>query len=150
MDHDDISVMAKKLPAPQVKDMGVCQKNCGIDYAKCLITKFDMATCLQEEAACALDCLKGVKVQKHPSVKYNLCSACKEAVTEVATLVSKATCTEAQSSITEVCDNFFGVSGTALTRECYFEFAEACPSIKKWVQDKAFDADLACLLMEMC
>ena len=43
-------------------DMGTCQKNCGIDYGKCLILKGDMATCVQEEAACALDCLKGLKM----------------------------------------------------------------------------------------
>ncbi len=106
--------MAKKLPAPQVKNMGVCQKNCGIDYAKCLITKLDMQVCLQEEAACALDCLKSVKAPK----KKDLCTTCKEAVTEVANIVSKSTCTEAQVSISDVCDNFFGVSGTTLTREC--------------------------------
>ncbi len=43
-------------------DMGVCQKNCGIDYGKCLILQGDMQLCLRQEAACALDCLKGVKL----------------------------------------------------------------------------------------
>jgi len=51
-----------KISSPQVKDMGVCQKDCGIDYTKCLITTFDMETCIKQEAACALDCLKSVKV----------------------------------------------------------------------------------------
>jgi hypothetical protein len=40
-----------------------CQKNCGIDYGKCLIQTFDMETCLKQEAACALDCLKSVQVE---------------------------------------------------------------------------------------
>jgi len=43
--------------------MGVCQKNCGIDYGKCLVTTFDINTCTKQEAACALDCLKGVKAK---------------------------------------------------------------------------------------
>ena len=45
----------------QVKNMAECQKNCGIDFGKCLITTFDMKECLKTQAACALDCLKSVK-----------------------------------------------------------------------------------------
>ena len=40
--------------------MGVCQKDCGIDYAKCMITSLAIIKCAQDEASCALDCLKGV------------------------------------------------------------------------------------------
>jgi hypothetical protein len=43
--------------------MGVCQKNCGIDFGKCLIQTFDMKSCLKTQAACALDCLKSVNVE---------------------------------------------------------------------------------------
>ena len=59
--EDEMKVMTT-LTTPQVKNVGVCQKNCGIDYAKCLITTFDMETCIKQEATCALDCLKSVKV----------------------------------------------------------------------------------------
>ena len=45
-----------------VADIGVCQQNCAIDYGKCLIQTFDMETCSKNEAACALDCLKGAQV----------------------------------------------------------------------------------------
>jgi hypothetical protein len=38
--------------------MGVCQKNCGIDYAKCLVTTFDMKECTKTQAGCALECFK--------------------------------------------------------------------------------------------
>jgi hypothetical protein len=44
-------------------NIGVCQKNCGIDFGKCLIQTFDMESCLKGEASCALDCLKGVNVE---------------------------------------------------------------------------------------
>ncbi|TNV83405.1 hypothetical protein FGO68_gene8923 [Halteria grandinella] len=40
-------------------DMGTCQKDCGIDAAKCMIQTFNPFKCGQEEAMCALDCLKG-------------------------------------------------------------------------------------------
>ena len=40
--------------------MEICQKNCGIDSAKCMIQYFNPFKCAQEEALCALDCLKGV------------------------------------------------------------------------------------------
>lgn len=42
--------------------IGKCEKNCGIDYGKCLIQKLDFVGCLQEEAACSLECLKGLTV----------------------------------------------------------------------------------------
>ena len=46
-------------------DMGVCQKNCGIDFGKCLILQGNMELCLKQEAACALDCLKSLTVEGH-------------------------------------------------------------------------------------
>jgi hypothetical protein len=54
------------LSEVQVKNMGQCQKNCGIDFGKCLITKFDMPQCLKEEAGCALECLKSVEKVEAP------------------------------------------------------------------------------------
>jgi hypothetical protein len=44
-------------------EMGVCQKNCGIDFGKCLITTGDFKSCLKSEAACSLDCLKSRSAQ---------------------------------------------------------------------------------------
>ena len=45
-------------------DMGICQKNCGIDFGKCMITTGDFKSCLKDQASCALDCLKSVSVAK--------------------------------------------------------------------------------------
>jgi hypothetical protein len=69
-------------------DMGVCQKNCGIDYGKCLILQGNMELCLKQEAACALDCLKGLTVEGHyhgpnhrhhtPAVKSNEAEVCQK------------------------------------------------------------------------
>ena len=42
-------------------EVGVCQKDCGLDFGKCLITTGDFKACLKDEAACALDCLKSVQ-----------------------------------------------------------------------------------------
>jgi hypothetical protein len=57
------SVSSHNRLVKQSQDMGVCQKNCAIDYSKCLVLTFDMFTCSQQEAACALDCLKSVEVK---------------------------------------------------------------------------------------
>jgi len=46
-------------------DLGVCEKNCGIDFGKCLITTGDFKTCLKDQASCALDCLKSVSASKN-------------------------------------------------------------------------------------
>ena len=50
----------------QSGDIGTCEKDCGLSCAQCMIrTPFSIVTCLQEEAACALECLKGATVSKH-------------------------------------------------------------------------------------
>ena len=54
-------------------EMGICQKNCGIDYGKCLITTGDFKSCLKSEAACSLDCLKSVKSGIKVSQNIGVC-----------------------------------------------------------------------------
>ena len=51
-------------------NMEQCQKNCGIEFGKCMITKFDLKQCMQEEAGCALDCLKSVTLSQHSHHQY--------------------------------------------------------------------------------
>ena len=42
----------------------VCQKDCGLSCGQCMIRNpMGIEACLQEEAACALECLKGLTVQ---------------------------------------------------------------------------------------
>ncbi len=58
-------VKSKKPFKIQVKnDVGVCEKNCGIDFGTCLINTGDFKTCLKAQATCALDCLKSESVAK--------------------------------------------------------------------------------------
>ena len=75
-----------KYDAPIVKNIHnvegsgeVCQKNCAIDYGKCMIQTFDMVTCAKQEACCALDCLKGgVKVQGLTHVEASAMETCQQ------------------------------------------------------------------------
>ena len=39
-------------------DVAKCQKRCAIANGRCLLTSFDMQGCTEQEAGCALDCLK--------------------------------------------------------------------------------------------
>ena len=69
-------------------DMGVCQKNCGIDFGKCLILEDNLEVCLKQEGACALECLKGLTVEgnyhgpnhRHhsPAVRSNEAEVCQK------------------------------------------------------------------------
>ena len=52
-------------------DIGTCQKNCGIEYGKCLVTTFDMTACTKAESGCALGCLMGVKAHKKFEVEVS-------------------------------------------------------------------------------
>jgi hypothetical protein len=47
----------------------VCQKNCAIDLGKCVILTGKPIQCAKEEAACALECLKGLTVESTHKVK---------------------------------------------------------------------------------
>jgi hypothetical protein len=135
------------LTSPQVKNVGVCQKNCGIDYAKCLITKLDMQVCLQEEAACALECLKSVKAP----TTGDRCTICKEIASGVAKVVapSYSACYNASPSISDMCHNYYhGVYPDDL--QCYIDFKAECEKIKKSAGDGSFDANLTCIDMQRC
>ena len=54
-------------------EMGICQKNCGIDFGKCLITTGDFKSCLKNEAACSVDCLKSKSVSTPIKVSDYAC-----------------------------------------------------------------------------
>ncbi len=53
-------------------EMGICQKNCGIDFGKCLITTGDFKSCLKAEASCSLDCFKSTSVHNGIKVSQNI------------------------------------------------------------------------------
>ena len=46
-------------------EIGICQKNCGLDFGKCLITTGKFNECLKTESVCAVDCLKTKNNNKH-------------------------------------------------------------------------------------
>ena len=60
------------MQVAQSKEMGVCEKNCAIDYTRCLVTSFDMASCAKQDDGCAVDCLK----THEPKVAGDMCSKC--------------------------------------------------------------------------
>ena len=67
-----LAIVGLAIATVAANDIGVCQKNCGIDFGKCMIQTFDMKSCLQAEAACALECLKGLAVEeKHSEKKHH-------------------------------------------------------------------------------
>ena len=45
-------------------EFAACQKDCGIEFGKCLVTTFDFKTCAQQEGACAIGCLGKLDVYK--------------------------------------------------------------------------------------
>ena len=50
-------------------NFGECQKNCGIDYAGCLLTTFDTTSCTTKEAGCAAGCIFKVENPMKEEVK---------------------------------------------------------------------------------
>lgn len=61
------------LAAVMARDLGLCQRNCGIDFGKCMITTGDFETCLKSETACSLDCLKSVQGTKKVTGPKEVC-----------------------------------------------------------------------------
>ena len=138
----------------QSQNMGVCQKNCAIDYSKCLITTFDMATCSKQEAACALDCLKSTevaKVEEVEDVEFSIkCSLCKAAAGKIQGIISKLGCGASRVAIGLACEAIFFGPEDPIADACAIGFYAACPTLLKWIQGKVFTTDKACHLVHLC
>ena len=135
----------------QVKDMGVCQKNCGLSFGQCLIQTFDMKSCTLAQASCALECLKSVKVEKkHPHVKSLKCTACKFAAGKIESVLTKYGCGPAEAFFTSACETVFLGSEDPLSNICTAGFTTACPTLLSWIENKAYTASKACALIHMC
>ena len=130
--------------------MGECQKNCGIDFGKCLIQTFDMKSCLQAEAGCSLDCLKGVKVQSHPHVKSLKCSACKFAAGKIEGIINKHGCGLADVAITAACEAVFLGPEDPLAEICAIGFIASCPIFAGWIEKHIYTNEKACQKIHMC
>ena len=79
-----------ELTVAQSPDLGVCEKNCAIDFTKCLVTTFDMATCSKQEAGCSLDCLKSVESKASLDVRQGLgCTVCTTGVSQIESIINK-------------------------------------------------------------
>ena len=97
--------------------VGVCQKNCGLDFGKCLITTGNFETCLKSEGSCALECLKNVNggtvmvsgsgevCQKNCGIDYGKC---------LVTTFDINTCTKDQAACALDC-----LKGTQLVQPRY-------------------------------
>ena len=131
--------------------MGVCQKNCAIDYSKCLITTFDMATCITQEASCALDCLKGVEVEEALDVEFSLkCTACKFGAGKIEGIISKMGCGMSDVAITAACETIFLGPEDPVADACAVGFIAACPTLLSWIEKKVFSPEKACGLVRLC
>jgi hypothetical protein len=112
--------------------MGVCQKNCAIDYSKCLILTFDMFTCSQQEAACALDCLKSAEVEVSVSV---WCGRCMDFVAPQAeALIRRKGClrAEAEGDFDALCGP---ISSTDMfPKTCAWGLRTGCPTLAKMIE----------------
>lgn len=135
----------------QSQDMGVCQKNCAIDYSKCLITTFDMFTCSQQEAACALDCLKSVEVAQVDNVDFSLkCTLCQAGAGKIEGAIAKLGCGASDVAITLACETIFLGPEDPVADACAVGFIAACPTLLKWIQGKIFSPSKACSLVHLC
>ena len=110
--------------------MGVCQKNCAIDYSKCLVLTFDMFTCSQQEAACALDCLKSVEVKFSDKEK---CIYCLIVAKRSKRTIDNKGCLLADIDIAYQCEKIYGPRDP-FADKCNIAFNEACPTFAIWIE----------------
>ena len=130
----------------QTKDVGVCQKNCAIDYSKCLITTFDMATCSKQEAGCALDCLKST-VEVTQTAK---CSICKAGIGAIEQLIASKGCNVAGPALDAACAGIFAGPEDPATILCITGVIKYCPTILKWIEGKMYSPTKACTQLKIC
>ena len=129
----------------------MCQKNCAIDYSKCLITTFDMATCSKQEAGCALDCLKSTEVAEVENVEFSIkCKLCEVAAGKIQGVIAKLGCGASDVAITLACETVFLGPEDPVADICAAGFIAACPTLLKWIQGKIFSTSKACSLVHLC
>ena len=138
------SVSASKGVA-QSQDVGVCEKNCAIDYSKCLILTFDMLTCSQQQAACALDCLKSVT-----AAPTNKCDVCISRVTTASQLISDLDCNLTKAQIKDACMKIGAETTAAFQTKCNAAFPKYCPTLKRMIKEKNFEPAKVCKSMGRC
>ena len=128
---DCLKSVSSNKSVKQSKDMGVCQKNCAIDYSKCLVLTFDMFTCSQQEAACALDCLKSVEVKFSDKQK---CIYCQTVASRSKNIIGTKGCLLADIDIAYQCENVGYGPRDPFADECNIAFNEACPTFAIWIE----------------
>ena len=149
---EQVEVDSSKIAIEVERSGDTCQKNCGIDYAKCMITQFDIKECSKQEAVCALDCLKSVQV-KHshsPHLKSLKCSACQFAAGKIEGVIARSGCGLADAGMTAACQTAFGGPEDPLADICTIGFIRACPTLAGWIAKKAFSPIKACQLIHLC
>jgi len=121
--------------------MGVCQKNCAIDYTKCLVTTFDMATCSKQEAGCALDCLKSCEMKV--SNTQNVCQKCMVmAANNIMTAISAGCGAATETTILANCQ--VNYSNATYQKKCINGFISNCLIFNNQIVNNVFSAKAAC------
>jgi hypothetical protein len=58
-------LFALSVATVMAREKGICQKNCALDFGKCLITTGQFNECLKTEGVCTLDCFKSKSIKNH-------------------------------------------------------------------------------------
>ena len=112
-----------------------------------------MPTCTQQEAACALDCLKSPEVEEAAAAEVEFsfkCSACKLAAGKIQGIIAKMGCGMSDVAITVACETVFLGPEDPVADICAAGFIAACPTLLSWIEKKTFSPDRACGLVRLC
>jgi hypothetical protein len=58
-------LFALGVATAMASEMGVCQKNCSLDFKKCVNDTGLFDECLKTESVCTLDCSKSKSIKNH-------------------------------------------------------------------------------------
>ena len=104
-----------------------------------------METCSKNEAACALDCLKGVHT---PHVQCIACMACKWVARRAEKYIADEGCEDAKDDIDALCVRAFGEGLEALA--CSEGFNSYCPTLVEWIEKEYYSPRRVCKLLKLC
>ncbi len=112
-----------------------------------------MATCIQQEAGCALDCLKSAEVMEVESEKMEVanaisCSICEAAITPFMSPLPYIPCELAAIPIAGACA--IATKSVALVAMCNSAFSAACPTLKELAKKGNWTISQACKITKMC
>ncbi len=128
------------------QSVAVCQQECALNYAKCLIANSDRQTCLGQEASCANGCQQTSEIE---NVECSTrCVRCQKAANKIEDEIREHGCDDQNIDdyIKAICaDAYVKRDSNDHETECTEGFIKECKTLEQWIKEGKYRNRKACV-----